>query len=107
MSTPIERAAEAISHPGVRGMCDKGCECEDDLALTRWVARRTLAAALDVDELVVVIDLHREQYDGDCGMYFGCDCGWDNGTDEHNDGYSEHVARDLVEHLTKGDENDE
>lgn len=42
-----------------------------------------------------VLGEHRENYDSDCGFWFGCSCGWDNGTDEHNEGFAEHLAQAL------------
>jgi len=48
------------------------------------------------DALAEVIGAHSEHYDSDCGYYFGCDCGWDNGTQDNNDGYAEHVADAIL-----------
>lgn len=48
------------------------------------------------EELAAVLAEHCEVYDSDCGLYFGCTCGWDNDTDEHNIGYPEHVAAVLL-----------
>ena len=104
--TPVERLARALhdAEVGDYGPCVTERQCIESYEQTLPAA---LTAALDVDELAEVIDLHREDYDSDRGMYYGCHCGWDNGTDMHNNGYTEHVARAVIAHLTKGDENDE
>lgn len=39
-----------------------------------------------------ILAAHRDEYDSDCGMYFGCSCGWDNDDIGSNEGYVEHVA---------------
>lgn len=96
MTNPIERAADVM--PGL----DPG-----NRHLRVATATAALTAALDVDELARVIDRHGEAYDRDCAIYAGCLCGWNNGTAKHNGGYSEHIARAVIAHLTKGNENDE
>lgn len=49
--------------------------------------------------VATAIGVHAESYDSDCGYYYGCECGWDNGTADHNDGYPEHVADQVMEVL--------
>jgi hypothetical protein len=51
---------------------------------------------MDRSALVDVLEDHREEYDSDCGMYYGCLCGWDNGTKEHNNGFTEHLADAIL-----------
>ena len=48
------------------------------------------------DEVAAVLAEHHEDYDDDCGTYYGCSCGWDNETVDHNTGYPEHLADALL-----------
>jgi hypothetical protein len=57
--------------------------------------------------LVKALAKHGEKYDSDCDVYSGCFCGWDNGTDEHNDGYDEHLAEVIATELRARLESDE
>ena len=48
-----------------------------------------------------ILAAHRDEYDSDCGMYFGCSCGWDNDDIGSNEGYVEHVAGLLATARTR------
>ena len=45
--------------------------------------------------MVDVLNAHGENYDRDCQEFYGCFCGWDNGTEDHNGGYATHLAQAL------------
>lgn len=44
---------------------------------------------IDLEQL---LSKHGEYYDSDCGIYRGCACGWNNDTEDHNQGYEAHLV---------------
>ena len=68
MSTPLNRVAKTLMDLEPPWLTDD--ETDD------WhsPAREVLLAALDVDELVGLLELHSEEYDADCSIHHGCKC---------------------------------
>ena len=61
----------------------------------------TTTADAQTGTFEAILAAHRDEYDSDCGMYFGCSCGWDNDDIGSNEGYVEHVAGLLATARTR------
>ena len=100
---------EALTYPRsavrehARGGFVKGYEAGWAAALAAGRAETTTATTEDaqVGTFEAILAAHRDEYDSDCGMYFGCSCGWDNDDIGSNEGYVEHVARLLATARTR------
>lgn len=55
-----------------------------------------------MDKIVEILEKHREMYASYESWYMGCLCGWDNGYEEHNDGYKQHLAEEILKVVTVG-----
>ena len=87
-SAPPEVNTADIHRPG----CPAAGRAETTTATTEDAQTGTFEA---------ILAAHRDEYDSDCGMYFGCSCGWDNDDIGSNEGYVEHVAGLLATARTR------